>query len=383
MSTGSRIFNERDFYLTEFRRRSIGFAWPADEAPEAAALTELIVELVANETRVVLFSPRDDILSSGLAGPAVEYPASDFAPNLWRALRVTGVARLAVSAEDFERECARAAVALRLAKIVWIQSDPPVARRSGGGRVSVVDLAHLDPLLEAARDAARKAPVDSHARADPETGSAPALDDFDLGVRGDRWALLESVRDMIRGGVPAVNVCAGKEVAQELLTYAGAGIFFTRDRYAEVRKLSLDDFDPANGLIARGEADGFLMPRDDASRDAVLANAVGLFIEGRYLAGIGAILPYPEERAAELASLYALTRFSGEGVGSQIVQHAIDYARLEGLEYLFSCTTSESVEEFFVRLGFRLVGPDDVPKVKWERYDAERRARVRCLRIDP
>jgi N-acetylglutamate synthase-like GNAT family acetyltransferase len=188
---------------------------------------------------------------------------------------------------------------------------------------------------------------------------------------------------MIVGGVPAVNVCSGRDIARELLTYAGAGTFFTRDRYAEVRKLTLDDFDPANDLIARGEADGYLVPRDPAARDRVLAHAVGLFIEGRYLAGIGALLPHPQDNAAEIASLYALTRYAGEGVGSQIVRHAIETARRDGLDYLFSCTTSDRVEGFFVRNGFRRVGPEDVPKAKWQSYDRERRDRVRCLRFDP
>ena len=56
--------------------------------------------------------------------------------------------------------------------------------------------------------------------------------------------------------------------------------------------------------------------------------------------------------------------------------------RREGLAYLFACTTSERVEEFFVRNGFRAVGPEGVPKAKWQSYDPERRSQTRCLRID-
>jgi len=361
MATYPRIFGEREFYLDEFRRRSIGFAWPADEAPEPAALAGLVAEFRANETRVVLLSSRDDVLHTEPVGSPVDFALDDFAPRVWRASRERGCAGLRIAEEDFEAECQRAALALRLAKLVWIQSIPPVFRGCGGGRVSVVDLAHLDLLLDG--------------------DSSP--DASDLRARPERRALLEAIREMIRSGVPAVNVCAGKDIAKELLTYAGAGTFFTRDRYAEVRQLALDDFDLANDLIVRGEADGYLVPRDSATRDVVLAHGVGLFIEGRYLAGIGAILPHSAERAAEIASLYALTRYAGEGVGSQIVRYAIERARREGLAYLFACTTSERVEEFFLRNGFRAVGPEGVPKAKWESYDPERRAQVRCLRIDP
>jgi N-acetylglutamate synthase-like GNAT family acetyltransferase len=262
--------------------------------------------------------------------------------------------------EGFDDECRRAAQALRLAKLVWIQSTPPITRGDRSGRVSVVDLSHLGPLLE----------------------NGSATDDSGYVTRPERRALLKAVRDLIQSGLPAVNVCSAADIAKELLTYAGAGTFFTRDRYAEVRKLGLDDFDQASDLIARGEADGFLVPRDPESRDAVLAHAVGLFIEGRYLAGIGAILPYPEERAVEVASLYALTRYVGEGVGGQIVRYAIERAAEADLSYVFSCTTSERVEAFFKRHGFRVVGPDALPKTKWENYARERRERVRCLRFD-
>jgi N-acetylglutamate synthase-like GNAT family acetyltransferase len=367
MSKTTSHFSERDFYLAEFRRRSIGFAWPADEAADHDVLARLVEELVANQIRVVLLSARDDVLESMPWGSRVVFETEEFAPRLWRALKATGCAGLRIRGEDFEAECRRAAISLRLAKVVWIQSTPPITRRSVQGRISVVDLAHLDRLLDLPA----------------VVGGADASDESRLEAKPERRALLESIRDLIQGGVPSVNVCAPHEIEQELLTYAGAGTFFTRDRYAEVRKLALDDFDQANDLIARGEADGFLVPRDEASRDAVLAHGVGLFIEGRYLAGIGAMLPYPEERAVEVASLYALTRYVGEGVGGQIVRHAIERAVEEGLAYVFSCTTSDRVESFFLRHGFRTVGVEEVPKAKWENYAEERRHRVRCLRFDP
>jgi N-acetylglutamate synthase-like GNAT family acetyltransferase len=226
--------------------------------------------------------------------------------------------------------------------------------------VSVVDLAHLEPLL--GEDVSR------------ETDA--------LRVRPGRVPILRAIRKMIEGGVPSVNVCTAKELDRELFTYAGAGMFFTRDRYADVRPLSIDDYDLANDLIERGEADGFLAPRDEAARDTVLAHGVGVFIEGRYLAGIGAILPHQSSNAAELASLFALTRYMGEGAGGQIVRYAIERARAEGLDYLFSCTTSERVESFFERHGFVRVAPEQVPPAKWADYDPARRARVRCLRFD-
>lgn len=361
MPSAPHPFSEREFYLAEFRRRTIGIAWPEAEPFIRQPLAEVVALLVANGSRVVIMSSQEEIVEIGSASPAIDFGEANFAPHLWRRLRDRGHAGLLLSSESFEADCLKATLALRLAKVVWIQPKPPVERVNADGRVSVVDLAHLGRLLEGRG-----------------VESEPALR-----IRPGQEPLLSAIHGMIDGGIPSVNVCAADQLSEELFTYAGAGMFFTRDRYADVRPLSIDDYDPANDLIARGEADGYLVPRNSVLRDAVLAHGLGVFIEGRYLAGIGAVLPHPSENAGEIASLFALTRYVGEGVGSQIVRYAMERARNDGLAYLFSCTTSDRVEAFFLRHGFRRVSPDDVPKKKWDLYDPERRARVRCLRFDP
>ena len=362
MSDVLRTFSEREFYLGEFRGRTIGIAWPATEVPAEQPLAGVVEELSSNGSRVVVLSPVEEVFVVAGLGAPVDASSSAYAPAVWRDLRERGAAGLRVAADGFASSCVEIARTLRLAKVVWIQSSPPVERIAGDGRVSVVDLAHLAPLL------------------DSEAGEVDGTPVHRAGE--DARELLVSIRDLIDGGVPSVNVCAAADLARELFTYNGAGTFFTRDRYAEVRPLAIDDYDLANDLIERGEADGYLAPRNETARDAVLAHGVGVFIEGRYLAGIGAILPHASDNAAELVSLFALTRYVGEGAGGQIVRYAIERAREQGLDYLFSCTTSERVVTFFERHGFRRVEPDAVPKAKWDDYDPARRARVRCLRFD-
>ena len=64
MTQSARTFSEREFYLAEFRGRSIGIAWPADvsvsERAEVEPLVDVIQELTANGSRVVLLSPAID-----------------------------------------------------------------------------------------------------------------------------------------------------------------------------------------------------------------------------------------------------------------------------------------------------------------------------------
>jgi amino-acid N-acetyltransferase len=224
-------------------------------------------------------------------------------------------------------------------------------------RISVLDVPDLDAMLK----------PDALA----ETGlSSP-----------DR-ELLGEIREMLSGGLPAVNLCSLEGLADDLFTYAGSGTFFARERYAHVRRLALDDFDSAADLVARGVDEGYLVARGEAELERVLAGGFGVFIEGRYLAGIGSLIAYPKAGAGEIASLYTLTRFIGEGVGSHLMHFALERAAEEGFDYVFACTTSDRVERFFVRHGFRPVEIDDVPASKWSTYSEARRASIRCLRIE-
>ncbi|MGY8736215.1 MAG: hypothetical protein ACKVIW_01710 [bacterium] len=82
MTQSVRTFSEREFYLAEFRGRSIGIAWPADvsasERAEVEPLVDVIKELTANGSRVVLLSPSRALFSApGLCGPARGYPRHD------------------------------------------------------------------------------------------------------------------------------------------------------------------------------------------------------------------------------------------------------------------------------------------------------------------
>ncbi len=354
MADAAWTFTEKNFYLAEFRGRSLAIALPAAAASSLRSLEQVLAELSGNGTRVVLLSP-PGVVGGELARYGAQRPTgSGWTGPLWRQLCRHSVAALELGADDFPARCREIVLRLRLAKLVWID---PRGGLSGpdGRRLSVVDLADLERLI--ARDGREGRPAED-----------------------DRSALLREIRAMLAGGLPAVNVCSLERLADELFTYAGAGTFFARERYAEVRRLALDEFDAAADLMARGVEEGYLAARDQAEVDTVLGHGFGVFIEGRYLAGIGSLLPYTEHRAGEIASLYTLTRFVGEGVGAHLIRFALECAEREGYGYVFACTTSERVEGFFARHGFRCVVADEIPSEKWQGYAPERREVVRCVR---
>jgi amino-acid N-acetyltransferase len=344
-------FSEKGFYLQEFRGRTIAIAVPAAELRDTAPLRAVVEEIGAYDVSTVLISTERSHLAPLVGERVVSAAAPRLEALVWRKLCEHAVLGLLVGGSlAFAPSCRDLALRLGIGKLVWLDRDGGILG-PGGKRLSFVHRAELREILEQAAPANQR-----------------------------RLALLREIAAMLDAGLPAVNVCTLEGLADELFTYAGSGTLFTPERYVIVRPLGIDDFDAAADLIARGVEEGYLVPRAPDQIDAVLASGFGAFVEGRHLAGIGALLPDSASGGGEIASLYTLTRFLGEGVGGHLVAWAIERARERGLSFCFACTTSERVGAFFERNGFRPATPDEIPAAKWRGYSGERRARLRCYR---
>ncbi len=343
---------EKGFYLEEFHGKTVAIAAPAAELRDPAPLAKVVDELTANGTWVVLFSTERGALER-VAPAVLSMAAPRLEGTVWRELRAAArVGILMAGSTPFAPACREAALRLGLSKLVWIDREGGLAR-PGGQRESFVHLDELRQLLDP--------PPPAQVRRGP---------------------LLREIEAMHVGGVHAVNLCTLDGLHDELFTYDGSGTLFTEARYVVVRRLGVDDFDAASNLIERGTDEGYLAPRTPAQHDDLLASALGAFIEGYHLAGICALLVDERSRCGELASLYTLTRFLGEGVGAQLVSHVRARAAELGLGYVYACTTSDRVVGFFERNGFRRVACDELPPSKWSGYDPARRAVLACLRCD-
>ena len=351
-------FSEKDFYLAEFRGRAVGIALERADAGGLEALAAVLAEFASNATRVVILAEDSALLERIVKDAWI--PSDEFlwASSLWRLLRTEACAgvRIDAATKGFVAACREVVERLQLAKLVLIDEGDALVHPDGS-RLSYVDVSELDRMLD-----------------DPRST-----------IAANRVAPLREVRGMILAGLSAVNLCRLEGLAQELFSYAGSGTLVTRERYTVVRRLALDDFDVAHHLIARGVSEGYLFSRSDAEVDVVLAHAFGVFIEDRYLAGLATLIPHPKgvrAEAGEVASLYTVTRFLGEGVGEHLLRFAREYAEQTEMSFLFACTTSERVEAFFLRNGYRVVARDAIPDSKWEGYPSERRSEVRCLRLE-
>ena len=371
-------YTERDFYRQEFQSRTLLIIAPDLAGPTSVVLGPVLNLLADGGARAVVASPDADALEAIGVKPVLD-PAHPRLPGeAWRALNAYPLLGLALpvgtqplTADGATDPALREAVAsaaerLGVFKLVWLSPEGALTTRATtadaatagtaaattpGIRQSFVHSAELRALL-----------------ATPSaTLAAPA-----------RQPLWREVARLLERGVPAVNVCSAEGLYAELFTYAGIGTLFTREHYIQVRRLVLDDYDMASFLLTRGVAEGYLAPRSTEQADAALANGFGAFVEGRHLAGVGALLRCGETRLGEVSCLYTLTRFLGEGVGEHLLDFAGKRARARGFEAAFGCTTHARVSAFFARQGFPRVAPDEIPEAKWRNYDPARRARLFC-----
>lgn len=393
-------FDEKQFYLDEFRGRTLVFSVPIAELARDADLERLAAiarELLTNDTRVILivctpgngrseqalrrlqrrlrplifdeasiplFADRRSRNGAfrQLERTALAQPSSTSAllTAVWSVLRrgplFVGVVAGVGSAEgtSFAREIA---VRLRVHKLVLVEPQGGIVG-ADGKQISFMDEAMLDALLRVGQ---------------AEWAGLAA-----------RRPTFEAARGALLGGVSSVNLCTLAGSARELFTYEGSGTLFTHADYCRIERAGIDDFAEVERLIERGQREGVLKFRTPEEVAALLVNAYGATIGAHHLAGICALLtePYTADRAGEIVGLYAITRFKGEGVGGRLVARALADARAAKLAYVFACTTEERAQAFFERQGFRRVATRDVPAAKWAAYDPRRKAHVAIFRID-
>ncbi len=344
-------FSEKGFYLAEFRGRTLMVAVRPEQLGDPEQLEGVLAELAANATRVVLISSGPEIFEAIHDTPVLSVEAPRLEGAIWHGLRASG--RVGVDTADAKTfAAATVAIALRLgvSKLIWIDRAGGLHDRDGR-RLSFV---HRDELR-------------AHLSAPPDPEDR-------------RLELLRETEKALDAGLHAVNLCSAAGLADELFTYAGSGTLFTLDRYVEVRRLGIDDYDAADDLIGRGVDEGYLAPRSPEEIERVLMNGFGAFVEGHHLAGIGALLRWSEESVGEISSLYTLTRFLGEGIGAHLIDAACTRAAELGCTAVVAVTTSARVAGFFENNGFERVSDAEIPAEKWRGYDPARRSRALCLR---
>jgi N-acetylglutamate synthase-like GNAT family acetyltransferase len=373
---GAALFDEKSFYLEEFYGKSLLFALipPGGERlGELDSLVRTLRELGRHQARCIVIVSADSLARMirrlGRLAPRTEppvfnpsaglrsrpYPPDSAVSQIWRALSAGSIVVAAADTSkpaDFTVFAQELASRLRVFKLILLDRQGGLTGNDGA-RMSFVELGRIARAVRKQRTARRRAELRAVARA-------------------------------LRDGVGSVNLVAPREVYDELFSFIGTGTLFTERQYGFVRPISIDDFEEVEALILRGQREGYLLARSREEIAQLLPSCFGYRVGDEHLAGVCSLLTerYHRERAGEITALYTLTRFAGEGVAVELVKQILNEARERPLHFVFACTAEERAAKFFSRLGFRRVGPRDIPQAKWRGYDRARMSRLEIFRYD-
>jgi len=395
------VFTEKEFYLDEFRGRTLIFAVHHTGSADLRVLGEVTRDLLVNDTRVLILlggpAARDRSALRALERPLAGLPSATQVPLPLPQLRLSPADAAGPVVSLPPDALAAPTISDALLVRLWdiMRSTPfflglcdadTSERLAGfaarlGGRVRAHKLVIADPAGGiSSADADRPLSFMD----EPMTAQLLAAGEAESVGLGARRAVLEAVRNGLVAGVTSINLCTLEGVARELFTYEGSGTLFTREDYCKVERLSLDDFHEVEKLLERGQREGYLKMRTPAEIAPILFSGYGATIGQHHLAGVCSLQTerYEAERAGEIVGLYTITRFKGEGVGVKLIDCMKTVARERRLAFLFACTTQERVGQFFERQGFRAIPQDEAPPAKWTGYDEKRRCGLAVYRYD-
>jgi amino-acid N-acetyltransferase len=194
--------------------------------------------------------------------------------------------------------------------------------------------------------------------------------------------LMSAVR-ACRAGVPRVHVIDGRVeegLLAEVFSNDGIGTLVHTNEYQAIRRAQRKDARAIHGLIQGGIENDELLKRSLAEIERTVDDFF-VFEVDRSTAGCAALHRYPEEKKAELACVCVSQKYENQGIGARLMSYLEGQARSEGMVELF-CLSTQAVNYFVQKGGFRLGTPDDLPPTRRERLERSgRRSQVLTKRL--
>ena len=373
------LYSDEDFYLREFRGRSLLFVLSITEIVSLESRKEIedvLSTLTSNGTWVVL-------IVETVGSDAEINALSNFQANLGQMIGGTHKCVELGSDADSDTVCGEIWKSLRNVS-TFIGLCPSGAHISTLTVVErLVKRLQVHKLVLISKGGVLEANGEKLSFLNGKNLKELMLKSCEGEFCGKNRRQLETVRYALDNGVSSVSLCSAKSLAKELFTYEGCGTFFTSTDYCKVRKLALDDFREAEGLMRRGEEEGYLKKRTVVEKGQLLLHGFGARLgEQHDLVGFCSLIPYVSENAGEIAGLYTLTRFHGEGVGRGLVGKVIEEGRRRNFSYIFACTNQISARKLFERFQFSEVPANLVPEGKWDMYERTRKRAMTIYKLN-
>jgi amino-acid N-acetyltransferase len=173
-----------------------------------------------------------------------------------------------------------------------------------------------------------------------------------------------------REGVERVHIIDGREqegLLGEVFSNEGIGTLVYTSEYQSLRPALKKDTRAVYNLIQQGVKDDELVHRTRADVEKTISDYF-VFEVDRNPVGCIALHVYPDQNKGELASVYVDARYGNQGIGLKLIHFVEEAARAKGLSQIF-CLSTQAINYFVQKGGFKLGTPDDLPPARRERYD--------------
>ena len=200
------------------------------------------------------------------------------------------------------------------------------------------------------------------------------LKNADLGTHTTR-AIRHALR-ALAGGVGRAHLVSRRTwgaTPLELFTHSGVGTMITADPVQRLRDAKLDDVGGILALIEPLEADGTLVKRGRERLEREIGNFQVIEHDG-VIVGCGALYPFAEDKAAELACLAVAPESRDAGHGERLLHACEERAKALKIRRLFALTTR--AEHWFLAQGFKPADPNALPGERRALYNWKRGSKV-------
>jgi amino-acid N-acetyltransferase len=173
-----------------------------------------------------------------------------------------------------------------------------------------------------------------------------------------------------KDGVERIHIIDGREpegLLGEVFSNEGIGTLVYANEYQAIRPAQKKDVRAVFALIQQGVKADELVRRTRADLEKQMGDFF-VFEVDRNPVACFALHQYPDENKAELASVFVDDRYANQGIGVKLIHYAENLARAKGFAELF-CLSTQAVNYFVQKGGFRLGTPDELPSARRERYE--------------
>ena len=179
-------------------------------------------------------------------------------------------------------------------------------------------------------------------------------------------------------GVERIHIIDGREnegLLGEVFSHEGIGTLVYANEYQSIRPAQKKDARAVFALIQQGVRSEELVKKTRAELEKQIGDFY-VFEVDRNPVACAALIAYPEQNKAELASVFVDDRYANQGIGVKLIHFTENQARARGYTELF-CLSTQAINYFVQKGGFHPGTPDDLPPTRRERYEQSgRKSRV-------